>query len=224
MLISIIIPTYNEELAIAKTLSSLETLSGAYEILVVDGGSTDRTVEIVRAAKIPLFQSLQGRGLQMNLGAKQAQGETLLFLHADTVLPANACQLILSALQQAEVCGGNFSLRFSGNSFGARLLTYIYPALRLLGLVYGDSAIFVRRKIFDELNGFRAIPLFEDCDLFRRLQKRGEFRRMNAFVTTSARRFEGRLGRTFSLWIGLQILYWLRVNPHRIAQFYKILR
>jgi hypothetical protein len=160
----------------------------------------------------------------MNAGAKLAKGETLLFLHADTRLPENALALVADALTDENICGGNFRLIFGGASREARLLTRIYPFLRLGGMLYGDSAIFARRGVFDRLGGYREYPIFEDCDLYRRMRRLGRFARLNACATTSSRRFEGRFIRTFALWSLMQVLYWLGVNPNLLNRLYKPLR
>ena len=119
---------------------------------------------------------------------------------------------------------GNFSLIFDGETSEARLLTWLYPLLRLGGMCYGDSALFIRRSIFEQLGRYREYPIFEDCDLYRRMRKVGKFVRLNAAAVTSSRRFEGRFVRTFALWAMLQILYWLGVDPNRLARWYKPLR
>jgi rSAM/selenodomain-associated transferase 2 len=224
MLVSIVIPILNEARAIRATLNALHRLRGQFEIVVADGGSTDKSGALAAACGARVIVAPRGRGSQMNAGAAATNGDALLFLHADTRLPDNALTLIEAALQAPDVCGGNFNLRFTGETIGARALTYIYPLLRWLGLVYGDSAIFVRRSTFEALGGYREFPLFEDCDLYQRLQCAGRFVRLPAYATTSSRRFEGKFCRTFAHWTMLQILYWLGVAPHRLANIYRPLR
>ncbi|HEX4945095.1 MAG TPA: TIGR04283 family arsenosugar biosynthesis glycosyltransferase [Blastocatellia bacterium] len=224
MSVSIVIPTLNEARLIPATANALQRLRGSFEVVIVDGNSTDETVTLAEANHLRVISAPRGRGSQMNAGAVATQGETLLFLHADTHLPENALELIESALRAPDVCGGNFSLCFAGDTYGARLLTYLYPHLRWLGLVYGDSAIFVRRRIFESLGGYREIPLFEDCDLYRRLCRQGRFVRLADIAVTSGRRFEGRFLRTFSFWVIMQVLYWVGVAPHRLAQMYRLVR
>jgi rSAM/selenodomain-associated transferase 2 len=224
MLVSIIIPVFNEARTISHLAATLDYLQGEYEVIVVDGESTDRTRALARAAGLKVITAPRGRGPQMNAGARIASGEVLLFLHADTKLPETALLSIATALQSPEVCGGNFSLCFEGKTIGARLLTRIYPWLRKLGLIYGDSAIFVRRAAFETIGGYQAIPLFEDCDLYRRLRRTGQFVRLKEYVTTSARRFEGRFLRTFLFWTAMQVLYWLGVAPHYLARAYRSAR
>src|SRR5215813_430466 len=223
-LISIIVPTFNEEAIMPDLAASLGRLRGEFETIICDGGSADATVEMARRCGLPVVAAERGRGRQMNAGAELAKGETLLFLHADTRLPENALELIAEATSDDEVCGGNFSIIFAGGSREARLLTGIYPLLRLGGMIYGDSAIFVRRGVFESLNGYRDYSIFEDCDLYRRMRRVGRFVRLNACATTSSRRFEGRFIRTFTLWSLMQVLYWVGVNPNLLNRLYKPLR
>ncbi len=224
MLVSIIIPVLNEARLIPTLAASLDHLQGQFEIVLADGDSTDETVALAQSCGLPVVVAPRGRGAQMNAGAAATKGDALWFLHADTCLPENALPLIEAALQAPDVCGGNFNLRFAGDSWGAKTLTRISPLLRRLGLVYGDSAIFVRRSVFETLGGYRDLPLFEDCDLYQRLRRTGDFRRLPDYATTSSRRFEGRFLRTFAQWAMLQLLYWLGVAPQRLARMYRIVR
>ena len=224
MKISIVIPTLNEEAMIYELTESLRRLRGDFEIIFADGGSQDATVCLLQERGLQVIKTSQGRGSQMNAGAQIATGDVLLFLHADTRLPEGALAMVEIALQDEDVCGGNFSLIFDGETSEARLLTWLYPLLRLGGMCYGDSALFIRRSIFEQLGGYREYPIFEDCDLYRRMRKVGKFVRLNAAAVTSSRRFEGRFVRTFALWAMLQILYWLGVDPNRLARWYKPLR
>lgn len=223
-LVSIIIPTLNEATTMRDLAASLGRLRGEFEVIVCDGGSADATVEVARQCGLRVIEAPRGRGPQMNAGAQLAKGETLLFLHADTRLPEDALELVAGALVDEKVCGGNFSLIFGGDSREARLLTRIYPLLRLGGMLYGDSAIFARRRVFDRLDGYREYPIFEDCDLYRRMRRLGRFVRLNARATTSSRRFQGHFIRTFALWSLMQVLYWLGVNPNLLSRLYKPLR
>jgi rSAM/selenodomain-associated transferase 2 len=223
-MISIIIPTLNEETTMLDLAASLGRLRGEFEVIVCDGGSLDATVELARQCGLRVIEAPRGRGPQMNAGARLAEGETLIFLHADTRLPENALEVIAGALADEEVCGGNFRLIFGGDSREARLLTRIYSLLRMGGMLYGDSAIFTRRGVFDSLGGYREYPIFEDCDLYRRMRRMGKFTLLDACATTSSRRFEGRFIRTFALWSLMQVLYWLGVNPNFLNRLYKPLR
>jgi rSAM/selenodomain-associated transferase 2 len=191
---------------------------------VADGGSEDATVAMAQAQGWRVATSTSGRGIQMNAGARCAKGEVLLFLHADTRLSANAVELIKAALADKRVSGGNFQLRFDGETKAAWCLTLIYPFLRWGRMCYGDSAIFIRRDLFEQLGGYREYPIFEDVDLYCRMKRFGRFVRVPAEVTTSARRFEGRFFRTFARWTILQVLYWLGCSPVWLARFYRPVR
>ncbi|MDX2033103.1 MAG: TIGR04283 family arsenosugar biosynthesis glycosyltransferase [Blastocatellia bacterium] len=224
MLISVIIPTYNEATTIRETAAALRELPGEAELIVVDGGSGDETMAIARAAGLRAIEAGRGRGPQMNAGAGIAVGDVLLFLHADTRLPAGAFAAIEALLDDAGVCGGHFSLVFEGARWESRALTRLYPFLRWFGMCYGDSAIFLRREVFERLGGYRDYPIFEDCDLFRRVGRLGRFVRLPVEARTSSRRFEGRFLRTFALWTLMQCLYWLGVSPARLDRLYRPLR
>jgi len=223
-LTSIIVPTLNEAATVRDLAATMGRLRGEFEVIVCDGGSADATVETARQCGLRVIEAPRGRGPQMNAGAGLAKGETLLFLHADTRLPEDALAHVADALTDDRVCGGNFSLIFGGDTREARLLTRIYPFLRMGGMIYGDSAIFVRRRVFDRLGGYREYPIFEDCDLYRRMRRLGRFVRLKACATTSSRRFEGRFIRTFALWSLMQVLFWLGVNPNLLNRLYKPLR
>lgn len=230
MSISVIIPTLNEELAIGRTLDAVSRLVNIEEIIVVDGGSTDLTVERVGnyLGKKPIRLircSTAGRGRQMNAGAARARGEVLWFLHADT-RPVQGCgKQIRELMRYREIVGGNFEVVFEGTGRWSRFLTWLYPQLRQIGLAYGDSAMFVRREVFEELGGFRNFELFEDVDLYKRLKKKGEFAHVSLPVMTSSRRFENRsFFRTFARWSVFQGLYWFGVPPRVLAKRYRNIR
>lgn len=224
MHLSIIIPTLNEASTLHAAAEALACWRKEVEIIVVDGGSTDETLTIARECGLSVLTAPRGRGTQMNAGAQIARGEIFLFLHADTRLPLEALTLIETVLADPTVGGGNFRLRFDGGTRAAQWLTWLYPFLRWGGMCYGDSAIFVRRAVFERLEGYQNMPLFEDVDLFKRLKRVGQFVQLPACATTSARRFEGRFVRTFALWSCLQVLYWLRVPPRHLAQLYRVAR
>jgi hypothetical protein len=154
----------------------------------------------------------------------ETSGEVLWFVHADTLPEAGCMAAIREALTaDREAAGGNFGLRFTGNSFGARYLNRSYPLLRYLKLYYGDSAIFVRRESYESAGGFRNHPIFEDLDLISRL--RGRFVHLRPVVTTSSRRFEGRwFPGVYLHWTLLQILYWVGVPPAVLGRWYAAVR
>lgn len=137
--LSIVIPALNERHSIGATLDAVVRLSMHTEVIVVDGGSDDSTREIAHARGAIVIASERGRGLQMHGGASVAQGDVLWFLHADTLVPADAADLIVNAFHDPKVVAGNFDLLFDGQTSAARFMTWLYPKLRRLGLFYGDS-------------------------------------------------------------------------------------
>lgn len=219
MEISVIIPTYNDEQTIGKTLDALSRLVNVDEIVIVDGGSTDRTIEIAdslkgtKKLKIVSFGE-DNRGKQLHEGTKHARGEIFWFLHADTRPVLGCARQIKAFMRYEEIVGGNFEVVFDGESSWAKFLTKFYSQLRAVGLVYGDSAIFARRSIYEKTRGFKPLPIFEDVDFYKRLQKRGQFKHINLPVTISSRRFENKsFIWTFARWSAFQGLYWLGLPP-----------
>ena len=203
-MIGVVIPARNEEEAIAATLASVRAQGSPCDLLVVDGGSRDRTVE--RAAPLARVHraSRAGRAAQMNEGARRVGGDAILFLHADTRLPDGAFRAIEEALRDGRVAGGAFRKRFDDGSIfhaGETLRGFLW--LSVLRCLPGDRAIFVRRDLFETLGGFREEAPFEDLDLSRRMLDRGRLVLLPAEVVTSARRFrkEGPL-RTYARLLG----------------------
>lgn len=221
MRVSIVVPALNEAEDIADTLRGLQQLEGEKEIIVVDGGSADETRAIAAAQGATVLSAAPGRGTQMHAGALQAAGEALWFVHADSIPPKHALAEIRRSLADPSVAGGNFGLLFDGPSRAARQLTAIYPALRILGLCYGDSGIFIRRATYERIGGFRPIALFEDLDLLRRMRGAGRFVHLPSRILTSSRRFEQRnFAMMWLHWSALQILYWCGVSPNWLARWY----
>jgi rSAM/selenodomain-associated transferase 2 len=221
MRVSIIIPVLNEEKAILQTLESCARL-GPYEIIVVDGDSTDRTRELLGAKGIRVIAGERGRARQMNEGARSAQGDVLLFLHADTCLPATALKDIQTALRDPRWVGGRFDVSLAGD----RLMFKVIGALinlrsRFSRVATGDQAIFVRAEVFRELGGFPALPLMEDIALSRALREKGKIACLRSRVVTSARRWEGGgVWRTiFKMW-WLKFLYLCGVSPKTLKRYY----
>jgi rSAM/selenodomain-associated transferase 2 len=230
MTISVIIPTLNEEKVLAQTLAHVSAL-GPDEIVVADGGSTDRTAYIAEefCASRPqahLITAPRGRARQMNEGAKASRGEILLFLHADTRLPLHTCRILESTLADSRIVGGRFDVRFNPPSaWGAVIGTFMNWRSRLSGIATGDQAIFVRRRIFEQLSGFSDIPLMEDIEFSVRLKRTGPTAALRETAIASFRRWEqeGPLKTILLMWT-LRFLYWIGVSPHRLKDFYAAVR
>lgn len=221
MLVSIIIPTVDEQACLGSLFEALQGVRGNFEIIVADGGSNDRTVEMAKAASVRVVHSVRGRGRQQAAAAREASGEVLWFLHADSTPVPGAIEAIRMALDDERVAGGNFTLIFDGGETSARQLTAIYPWLRWLGLCYGDSGIFVRRSAYDRAGGFRHYSLFEDVDLVRRIRAFGKLQTLSCQLVTSSRRFQNaNFTRVFAHWTLLQVLFWMGVHPDRLARLY----
>lgn len=170
-MISVIIPTLNEEKALPLTLAHVLDQPGHYDVIVVDGGSTDRTCDIAnKEGRIRLLHAAKGRASQMNRGAKEASGEWLLFLHADTQLPSGALARLNGLEPDCSIQAGGFCHRFSGHDWRLRLLSSLNNVrCRWSKVIYGDQAMFVRRALFERVGGFPDGPFLEDVLLSRKL-------------------------------------------------------
>lgn len=190
-MISVIIPTYNEEKALPTTLARLSSQAGHYELIIVDGGSSDRTCEIARAQpQARLLTARKGRGSQMNTGAVGARGEWLLFLHADTLLPEGALQGLNALEGDQTIQAGGFRHRFSGEDWRLRLISSVDNLrTRLTRIIYGDQAMFVRRALFERLGGFPEQPYLEDIVFCQRLKQVSRPILLQQHVVTDSRKF-----------------------------------
>jgi rSAM/selenodomain-associated transferase 2 len=221
--ISIIVPVYNEEAFIGRLLHNLDSEACA-EVIVVDGGSTDRTVALA-SQRARLVHSRMGRAVQMNAGAAAASGEILLFLHADVLLGRGAVDEICQAMENAAIVGGNFDIRYEGKDWAADAFTRINRWRRRWGIFYGDSGIFCRRLVFEKLGGYRLWPIMEDYDFARRLSKAGQLAFLDCPIRVSGRRWrKSGLLRTLWSWFLIQGLYSLGVPPRYLARLYRHVR
>jgi rSAM/selenodomain-associated transferase 2 len=170
-MVSVIIPTLNEEKALPETLRHLLEQPGDFEVIVVDGGSVDRTGEIVSGEPaVRILIAPKCRASQMNAGAQHATGDWLLFLHADTLLPEGALARLNSLETDATVQAGGFLHRFSGTDWRLQMLSYFNNLrCRWSKIIYGDQAMFVRRTLFEQLSGFPNEPRLEDVLFSRKL-------------------------------------------------------
>jgi len=222
--ISIIIPTLDEERSLPPLLAAIHQERAAHEVIVVDGGSQDRTLEVARDRGVRTLVSRPGRGAAISNGAEASRGDVLFFLHADSTLPPGALDRINEVLStDANINGGNFRLVFDADTSFSRWLTGFYAWIRLLGFYYGDSGIFVRRSVYEALGGFRPMPLMEDLDFVRRLERFGRTCCIkDPPLVTSSRRFERRhpLEIVYG-WVKIHALYWLGVSPDRLVEIYR---
>lgn len=217
-LVSVIIPTLNEEPFIGRTIAQAVTADNV-EVIVVDGGSRDDTVSVADSLGARTIESRAGRGRQMNVGAAAARGDTLLFLHADTLLPPEFDRDVHQVLARPDVMLGAFRFRLDERSVALAVVEQLVAIrCRLFRLPYGDQGLFLRRSTFKALGGFRDLPIMEDFDLVRRAHSLGRIALADASATTSARRWNAHgAGRT-TLVSQLCILAFLTgVPPQRIA-------
>ena len=204
-MISMIIPVLNEERALPATLQHVFSQAGKFEVIVIDGGSTDNTLDIVnQESRIQLHKAAAGRASQMNEGARHATGDWLLFLHADTHLPEDA--LISIKQLPADTQAGGFKHRFSGQAWSLRLISWLHNfRCRCTRIFYGDQAMFVRRKLFTELGMFPDEPILEDLLFSEKLVKVTQPVILNSYVITESRKFESQ-GIWLSFWRVILIL------------------
>ncbi|MBP0013999.1 MAG: TIGR04283 family arsenosugar biosynthesis glycosyltransferase [Roseofilum sp. SBFL] len=224
-MISVIIPVLNEVDQILSTVARVQQ-GKEVEIIVVDGGSTDGTVESLKQEGIKVIQTTPGRGHQMNEGARNARGEYLLFLHGDTRLPREYDEWVRDILPQPEVVAGAFELRIGSENWGYRMVEWgVKWRSHLCQLPYGDQAIFLSRARFEQVGGFPELPILEDWHLIQSLKPLGKIAIAPLPVVTSARRWQ-RLGiwRTTAINQGVLIANFLGVDLHRIARWYRKIR
>ncbi len=190
-MVSVIIPAYNEEKALSATLQALLAQPGDYEVILVDGGSTDRTAELAGAVPaVHLLVAPKGRASQMNAGVAIARGEWLLFLHADTLLPSGAIQRLNEMESDAAIQAGGFMHRFCGDDWRLKLISLLdnFRCIRSR-IIYGDQALFVRRALFEQLGGFPNQPILEDVAFCERLITVTTPLLLSPPVVTDARKF-----------------------------------
>jgi rSAM/selenodomain-associated transferase 2/rSAM/selenodomain-associated transferase 1 len=222
ILISIIIPTLNEADVIKATVARLPE-SENIEILVVDGGSRDNTVEIAQKLGTRVLIKAPSKAEQMNAGAAEARGDVLLFLHADTRLPANFEEIVMAAVSRDDVSAGAFTLGIDSKTWSLRFIERVANwRARIFKLPYGDQALFVGRDLFFEIGGFPDYPIMEDFEFIRRLKKKGQITILPQSVQTSPRRWQN-FG-VLKTWLLNQIIvaaYFIGIPPHRLAFWYR---
>lgn len=226
--VSIIMPVLDEAARISGALDDVLALAGRKEVIVVDGGSRDDTLARARAKPVRVIEAARGRARQMNAGAEIAAGEVLLFLHADTTLPADALSRVVRALDDARAVAGAFRTWTvaDGNDgpWFAPLLHLADLRSRYTSLPYGDQAMFVRAEVFRRAGGFPDQPLMEDLELSRRLRRRGRIVTVPARVRVSGRRFVARPIFHLVVMNTFPALYRLGVSADRLAELYRSIR
>ncbi len=221
--LSIVMPVIDDKEALATSLP--RALAHADQVIVSDGGSTDDTRAMARSLGAVVVNGTAGRGAQLNRGAREADGDVLVFLHADTTLPADARRQIERAIEAGNAGGGSrleFDVAGPLLRFGAR---WINGRTRLTRLPLGDQAQFITREAFEALGGFRDWPILEDLDLMRRLKRGYRVAVLDGPVVTSSRRFRtGGKFKTIAINWSIWALYALGASPHRLARWYRKVR
>lgn len=213
------VPTLNEESTIGHLLKDLSGID-ELEVIVVDGGSKDRTVEMVSAySEVQLLESPPGRAVQLNKGALRAKGQFLWFLHSDSRVEADIRDEVVVQIKESD-CSGSCFLKFDKHGFWYSLYSK-FSRINWSIFTYGDQGIFIKRSLFLELGCYRQIPIMEDIDLVRRIRKRCRFKKLDLPIITSARRFERNgVVRQEVKNITLVFLYLLGVSPYFLKRFY----
>jgi len=222
-LLSVIMPVWREAQTIQSTLNGLRGLRAqGHEVIVVDGGSDDGTAALAQPLCDQVVDSEPGRAIQMNAGAAASSGNILLFLHADTVLPASASDH-LADFSASRRAWGRFDVRLTGQRRLFRVIGwFMNHRSRLTGIATGDQAIFVRRSAFDELGGFARMPLMEDVELCTRLKRLSRPFCIPDPVVTDSRRWQkhGPWRTVFLMW-RIRWRYWRGESPGELAKLYR---
>lgn len=219
----VVVPVLNEASALVGTLKQAEILAeqGA-AVVFVDGGSTDGTQHMLREAGAQVVSSAPGRALQMNAGARQQQCDVLLFLHADTCLPASALAQAAQTLAGG-AAWGRFDVRIEGRSRWLPVVAFMMNARsRITGIATGDQVLFMTRAAFDAVNGFPEQALMEDIEMSRKLNKLSRPACLRCKATTSGRRWDTHgAWRTMVLMWKLRWAYWRGASPDELARAYR---
>ena len=225
MKVSIIVPTLNEELVLENTLTHVQQLS-PHELIVSDGGSNDYTYRIADRFSHRVITGSAGRALQMNVGADEATGDILLFLHADSRIEPESYRKMLQCMQNPKWIGGAFTLCIESGKWSLKLIALLANIRsKYFGLAYGDQGFFVRKEVFKDMNGFSPLPICEDLDFYHRLRKKGPVILLKEKAHTSPRRWikEGILFTTARN-ILIAVLFGLGFPPHILTKWYLAIR
>jgi len=220
--ISIITPVYNESSILRNTLSKLH-LTRREELIIVDGGSSDNTVSLAREFTDKVFTTKSGRASVMNFGANRAEGDILLFLHADCSLPQDAFGVIRNTVSNDGISAGAFDLGIESSQFRYRIIECAANIrARFTCLMYGDQGMFLRKGVFDQIGGFADIPLMEDIEISKRLKKLGKIVFVKPPIKASPRRWvnEGLLYTTLRDWTIASLYTFMKVSPEKLIKYY----
>ena len=224
--LSVIVICLNEGAAITRTLAPMDAWRArGVEVIVVDGTSEDDTVEQAYQHANRVLVVSAGRARQLNAGAAVAKGQNLLFLHADTIAPNDADQIICSSIRQADnpMTWGRFNVRIEGQSQWLAVIAFMMNwRSRITGIATGDQGIFMTRAAFDAVGGFADQPLMEDIEISQRLRRLSRPICLSQKVTTSGRRWETRgVWRTIMLMWSLRWRYWRGESAASLAKDYR---
>ncbi len=227
-LVSVVIPARDEARELPVLLDHLAALPGRFEVVLADCGSVDatRTIAAQHPVGAKVVETPGGRAVALNAAARVSTGDLILFLHADSRLPQGAYATLVATMRgRPAVVGGNFALRFDGGDRFSSLLGAVYAVQRRLGVYYGDSSIWVRRETFERLGGYRELPIMDDYDFVRRLERLGPTACLPVGALTSSRRWRA-LGipRTVLSWVLIRWLFIAGVDPARLARLYPRVR
>ena len=220
--ISIIIPVLNEADNIESVINQIQKTENI-EIIIVDGGSQDHTVEIAQSLGVKVIVTQRGRALQMNAGAKIATGEILLFLHGDTQLPAGFEKDVRKIWINDNIIAGAFQLKIDNSQWSLRLIEKtVFWRSKYLQMPYGDQAIFIKASTFWQVGGFPEQPIMEDFEFIRRLNRLGKIEILSSSVITSGRRWQ-KLGVFKTTLINQFVVfgYYLGISPIKLSQWYR---
>tara|TARA_B100000686_G_C16800522_1_gene985633 strand:+ start:2500 stop:3183 length:684 start_codon:yes stop_codon:yes gene_type:complete len=223
--ISVVIPAYNESLVLKNTLRKVRE-HRPHEIIVVDGGSTDRTTSIAEAEGVRVIRSKKGKYAQMNIGAQKATGNILWFLHADSAVGPAGYRSMEDSMAQNGRVGGAFALKIDSQKRSLLFISWVANwRSRILGLAYGDQGIFVRSDIFRKMGGYAKLPICEDLDFFRRMKKEGEVKLLEEEALVSSRRWaeEGTLYTTFRNTL-IAGFFLIGIPPRWFSRWYGVIR
>jgi len=220
--VAVIVPVFNEARVLPSLIGQLQHLN-IDELIIVDGGSTDATCNLLAQSGLRWVVSKPGRALQMNAGASICNSDILVFIHADTVISSSHISRLREVMRDADAVGGRFDVRLTGNRAVFRMIAFfINLRSRLSHICSGDQCLFVRRSVFEGLGGFPDQPLMEDIEFSKQLKRLGRVICLRDTVTTSSRRWEHNgVTRTIMLMWKLRLLYWLGVSPEKLSRIYR---